>query len=152
MALNLQEIDALLEARDRKFVERVSQEYNLDFKELYSKYVETAEAALIIPRKYQKQAVSSNPAPSIENKCQGITAKNEPCKFSALSGTCFCKRHSKTGTETSSHKSTPIAKMQDPVHTHEMDDVVHEDCALCQTHGNAFTNSEMEFEIVITKE
>jgi hypothetical protein len=55
-----------------------------------------AEAAIKVPRKYKKREVKdvkTTDEAGQTTKCQGITAKKEPCKFSALKGGCFCKRH-----------------------------------------------------------
>ena len=143
MALDHKLIIALVEERDRAFVGRIAQDYNLDYKELYAKFEEVAGSFIKIPRKYKQRE-----EPPAEAKCQGITAKKEPCKFSALPGSCFCKRHAKTGTETPTEKVVAPPKMRDPVHSHEIDGHVHADCELCQTHGNPFGNLIMEFEVM----
>ena len=48
-------IDALVAERDRQFILRVAQDYNLNFEELNKKYLETAETAIKVPRKYTKK-------------------------------------------------------------------------------------------------
>ena len=49
-------VNALVAERDRQFVMRIATEYSLDFEELSKKYLETAEMAIKVPRKYTKKA------------------------------------------------------------------------------------------------
>ena len=82
--------------RDNQFLQRIAVDYSLNLEELQSKYLAVAEAAIKVPRKYKKREakdVKTTDEAGQATKCQGITAKKEPCKFSALKGGCFCKRH-----------------------------------------------------------
>jgi len=82
--------------RDSQFLQRIAVDYSLNLEELQSKYLAVAEAAIKVPRKYKKREakeVKTTDEAGQATKCQGITAKKEPCKFSALKGGCFCKRH-----------------------------------------------------------
>lgn len=91
-----QAVDALVHQRDLQFLERIATDYSLNLDELKSKYIDVAEAAIKVPRKYKKREakeVKTTDESGNQTKCQGITAKKEPCKFSALKGGCFCKRH-----------------------------------------------------------
>jgi len=45
-------------------------------------------------------------------------------------------------------KKTKKVKTDAPVHTHELDDEVHDDCELCQTHGCPLEDNEDEYETV----
>jgi len=109
MASFADSITALVAERDRQFVERIAKEYNLNFEELIAKYLETAEMAIKVPRKYTKKAKSvevgegaapdakevtkSPKVPKEKPCCTAQTSKKEPCKFAALKGEVFCKRH-----------------------------------------------------------
>jgi hypothetical protein len=53
-------INALVAERDRQFVQRIATEYSLNFEELNQKYLETAEIAIKVPRKYTKKAKDHN--------------------------------------------------------------------------------------------
>jgi len=53
-------INALVAERDRVFLLRVAADYNLKFEELQQKYLETAEVAIKVPRKYTKKPKSGD--------------------------------------------------------------------------------------------
>jgi hypothetical protein len=163
---------ALTEERDRQFLLRVSADYNLPFEELQAKYLETAEKAIKVPRKYTKKVksvevgegaappadkVAKEPKASKDKQCcTAQTSKKEPCKFSALKGEVFCKRHLKQSLGESEPKEpkakepkakAPKAKKPDqPVHTHPLDES-SEACDLCASHGNALEAAEQDFEV-----
>jgi hypothetical protein len=161
-------IDALVAERDRVFIERVCADYNLDFAELSAKYLETAAEAIKVPRKYKKREVKmvvvtgDVKAPAKEPKapkepkakaekqgCTACTSKKEPCKFSALKGEVFCKRHlaASKASEPGAAPKVPKAKKADaPVHTHKLTSEIHDDCDLCQSHGNPLAEAE-DFEL-----
>lgn len=160
---------ALTQERDRQFILRVSTDYNLPFEELQAKYLETAEKAIKVPRKYTKKVKSvetgEGPAPEAKEVtkepkapkekqcCTAQTSKKEPCKFSALKGEVFCKRHLKQSLGESEPKE-PKAKKEpkkaqkpeQPVHSHPLD-TSDEACDLCASHGNALEAAEQDFEV-----
>ena len=161
---------ALTEERDRQFLLRVSADYNLPFEELQAKYLETAEKAIKVPRKYTKKVKSvetaAGPAPAADKVakepkagkekqcCTAQTSKKEACKFSALKGEVFCKRHLKQSVGETEHKE-PKAKKEpkkaqkpeQPVHSHSLD-TADEACDLCASHGNALEAADQDFEMV----
>ena len=161
-------INALVCERDRVFIERVSTDYNLDLAELTKKYLETAEEAIKVPRKYKKRDVKlvevdgekveapSKKETSKEKKtCEAQTSKKEPCKFSALKGGCFCKRHQRQNDEEKSgepvpkkEKKAPVKKQEQPLHTHALNESA-DGCNLCESHGNPLTNASDDFELVM---
>jgi hypothetical protein len=167
-------VDALVAERDRLFIERVCADYGLKFEELSAKYLETASMAIKVPRKYKKREpklvtvtneagdVISTPAKEAKapkepkakaekQACTACTSKKEPCKFSALKGEVFCKRHlaATKATEPGAPAKAPKPKKAEaPVHTHELTAEVREDCDLCQSHGNPLAESE-DFELVV---
>lgn len=168
-------VNALVAERDRQFVQRIATEYNLNFDELNKKYLETAEMAIKVPRKYTKKAtkepksvevgegaapdttqVTKAPkAPKEKPCCTAQTSKKEPCKFSALKGEVFCKRHLKQSLEETAPKvpkepKAPKAakKAEQPVHTHLLTET-DEACDLCASHGNPLEETEQDFEVVM---
>lgn len=167
-------VNALVAERDRQFVERIAKEYSLNFEELNKKYLETAEMAIKVPRKYTKKAkepksvevvegtasdavqVAKAPkAPKEKPCCTAHTSKKEPCKFSALKGEVFCKRHLKQSLEETAPKEPKAAKApkapkkaEQPVHTHPLEET-DEACDLCASHGNPLEKTEKDFEIVL---
>lgn len=151
-------IDALIRERDYKFVSQIATDYNLNADELYEKYTTTADKLTPKPVKKRKATVEmlDDVGQTIGKKakgaCQGITSKKETCKFSALKGGCFCKRHQKAHEEEEEAKkagiTVPVKKLKvvkepkvkpnEPIHDHVVDGVVHEECGLCQSHGAIF--------------
>jgi hypothetical protein len=162
-------INALVAERDRVFLMKVAEDYKLPYEELHAKYIETAEVAIKVPRKYTKREpkavavvteAGAAPAPKVTKAkaekqcCTSQTAKKEPCKFSALKGEVFCKRHLRQSLEEAAPaKEKPAAKKAkkaaEPMHTHALDGETHEACEPCQSHGNPLNLEEsVEFEQV----
>jgi hypothetical protein len=159
-------INALVAERDRVFLVQVSQDYKIPFEELQKKYLETAEQAIKVPRQYKKRepkavavvAVKEAPAPKAKAEkqcCTAQTSKKEACKFSALKGEVFCKRHLKQSLEESG--AAPAApkpvkkaakKAVQPVHTHALTEAADGECDLCQSHGNPLESGDVAFEMV----
>lgn len=155
-------VNALVCERDRQFVLRIATDYNLDVEELQKKYLETAEAAIKVPRKYKKREATSvtvvtepkqpkapkePKAKAVKQQCTACTSKKEPCKFSALKGEVFCKRHLKQSAGESEAPKEPKApkapkKADQPVHTHDLNEGVVKNCDLCQSHGNPLVEAE----------
>ena len=167
-------INALVAERDRVFLVRVSEDFNLPFEQLSKLYLETAEQAIKVPRKYTKKpkavavAVEGEEPAEVEpkapkvpkepkakaekQKCTACTSKKEPCKFSALKGGVFCKRHLRTSQEGEDvPKAKPVkkaAKAEQPVHTHNLTENADGECSLCESHGNPL-EPEADFEVVV---
>jgi hypothetical protein len=152
--------DALARERDRVFIQRVAADYNLNYEELAAKYLTCAESAIKVPKTYKKRepksvtVVTDKPTKEPKAKaekqcCTAQTSKKEGCKFSALKGEVFCKRHLKQamGEEEPSVKKAS-KKGPDPVHTHVMTTETHADCDLCQSHGNPLDEAPVAFEVV----
>lgn len=165
-------INALVAERDRVFLVSVAERYKLPFEELSKLYLETAEQAIKVPRKYKKREPKSvavavvtegaEPVPkpakvpkakAEKQCCTAQTSKKEPCKFSALKGEVFCKRHLKQSLgeapekEASKPAKKAAKKAEQPVHTHALTGT-DEDCELCQSHGNPLETAEAAFEVV----
>jgi hypothetical protein len=159
-----QAVQCLVAERDRVFVERIAAEYNLPLEELKAKYLECADSAIKVPRQYKKReptavtVVTEAKAPKAKGEkacCTAHTSKKEPCKFSALKGEVFCKRHLKASLGASNDaapsepkKATPKkVKEMAPVHTHPLD-ATDSTCNLCTSHGNPLSDSDQTFEVV----
>jgi len=164
-------INALVGERDRQFLVRVASEFNLPFEQLSKLYLETGADAIKVPRKYTKKpkvvvavaesAAESAAAPKVpkakaeKQKCTACTSKKEPCKFSALKGEVFCKRHLRATQEESGEVAPkekaakkPAKKAEQPVHTHPLTENAKGECDLCESHGNPLAE-EAEFEVVM---
>ena len=160
-----QACDALVRERDRVFLERVAKDYNLNFEELSAKYLEVSEAAIKVPRKYTKKAkvvtvetaegeTTAKPAKPVAEKqcCTAHTSKKEPCKFSALKGEVFCKRHLRASmgepAEPKAPKAKKAAKPAEPVHSHPVDQEATEPCDVCTKYGKPLEAVPTKFETV----
>ena len=147
--------DALARERDRVFLVQIAADYNLNYEELAAKYLTCAESAIKVPKTYKKRepksvtVVTDKPAKADKQCCTALTSKKEGCKFSALKGEVFCKRHLKQslGADEPSVKKAS-KKGPDPVHTHPMTVETHADCDLCQSHGNPLDEAPVVFEVV----
>jgi len=170
-------INALVGERDRQFLLRVASDFNLPFEQLSKLYLEVAATAIKVPRKYTKkpkavavvtegaeaeEAPAERKAPkepkakAEKQKCTACTSKKEPCKFSALKGEVFCKRHLRATQEESGEVAPkekaakkPAKKAEQPMHTHELGTKPTEPCDLCESHGNPLATGEGEFEVVL---
>ena len=161
-------VNALVAERDCQFLVRISTEYNLPFEELQAKYIETASTAIKVPRKYKKRepksvtvvteggeaAPKAPKAPKAKAEkqcCTASTSKKEPCKFSALKGEVFCKRHLKQSLSQDEPKSTGKVAVTQPVHNHPLAEKASAQCDLCESHGEPLAEVG-EFEVATVTE
>jgi len=169
----------MLDELMRNLVTRIAEGEGLDVDELVNKYLgpEAKPIEKTAPKKTRAAKVTVTEATT--TKCTAVTAKGKPCRLNALTGTCMCSVHTKKGESTPAPKKTrrptptpepeedeagpsapPAPKKKPtkkkvrvaaPEHTHELDDEVHTDCELCQTHGSALAeNDTEEFETVVS--
>jgi hypothetical protein len=164
-------VDKLVRDRDTAFLQKIAEDYSLPYEELQAKYLAVAEAAVKVKRAYKKREpkmveitnedgekvqVPVKKEDSKEKKtCEAQTSKKEACKFSALKGGCFCKRHQRQHDEEKSGEPAPkkakkeiVKKQEQPLHNHPLNDV-STDCDLCSSHGNPLNGADDDFEIVI---
>jgi hypothetical protein len=169
-------IDKMVRDRDIAFLQKIAEDYKLPFEELQAKYTTVAEAAVKVKRPYKKREpkmveitnaegekiqvpVKEDKESSKEKKtCEAQTSKKEACKFSALKGGCFCKRHQRQYEEEQSGEPAPkkakkevVQKQPQPMHTHALD-TPGKECNLCESHGNPLTNDGDDFELVMPAE
>ena len=163
----------MLDELMRNLVTRIAEGEGLDVDELVNKYL--GPEAKPIEKKKRTAKVTVTEAEAAPTKCTAVTAKGKPCRLNALSGSCMCSVHSKKESSTPAPKkktrqvvdedeagpSAPPAPKKKPTkkkvrvpapeHTHELDDAVHTDCELCQTHGSALAETATEaFETVVS--
>jgi len=151
---------ALVQQRDGVFLRRVADDYKLDYDELCKKYLETSELSIVIPKAYKKAVKepksvkvtgTKEPKAKAEKQCcTAQTSKKDPCKFSALKGEVFCKRHLKQSLGEASPSSKPVKKSvkkaEQPMHTHQLGQTDGA-CELCESHGNPLAGVDAEFEV-----
>jgi hypothetical protein len=101
-------------------------------------------------------------------KCQALTAKGAPCSKCAVEGSTFCSVHNAVTTKAKGKAPAPaktaakpkgkggrgLAKRDAPrtpppppasvKHTHGLDELDHEDCDLCKSHGAPFELPDYE--------
>ena len=146
-----QTIQTLISERETQFLELISRDYNLSIEELKEKYCTETETEKEkkkekAPRKYTKATVVTE-----KKCCTAQTSKKEPCKFAALKGEVFCKRHLKSNTTSETEKPAASSDAP-PVHTHALTDTTTP-CELCESHGNPLAEpDEEEFEIAEPEE
>jgi len=169
-------VDKMVRERDIAFLQKIAEDYKLPFEELQAKYTTVAEEAVKVKRPYKKRepkmveitnaegekiqvAVKEDKESSKEKKtCEAQTSKKEACKFSALKGGCFCKRHQRQHEEEQSGEPAPkrtkkevVQKQPQPLHTHPLD-TQGKECHLCESHGNPLTSDGDDFELVMPAE
>lgn len=162
-------VDKLVRDRDTAFLQKIAEDYKLPFEELQSKYLTVAEEVVKVKRPYKKREPKSVevinadgekvqvPVKQDKDKktCEALTSKKEPCKFSALKGGCFCKRHQRQHDEEQGGEPAPkrakkeaVQKQEQPMHTHALD-ANGEQCSLCESHGNPLNTESEDFELVM---
>lgn len=164
----------------RNLVTRIAEGEGLDAEELVNKYLGPDAKPLEKKKRAAKVTVTetdAEPEPrTATTKCTAVTAKGKPCRLNALSGSCMCsvhakkkestpaapkkKRHVESSDEAGPSEPPPAPKKKPtkkkvrvpaPEHTHELDDEVHTDCDLCQTHGSVLAEKDDEaFETVVS--
>jgi hypothetical protein len=72
-------------------------------------------------------------------KCSATTAKGSTCKNLALIGGSLCACHSKTKVQKTGRKPKAKVNQMQCRHTHDIDDILHPDCEVCQSLGNRET-------------
>jgi hypothetical protein len=150
----------------RTLVRRIAEGEGLDASELETKYLAVASTSVAEekkPKKPRAAKVTVTDAMPSASCCKCTTAKGKPCSLKPLPGTSMCRLHTKkaetdgsvppTGSATGPIKEKKKKKSRAesaPMHTHDLDEQVHDDCELCQTHGNPLDTvaEEEEFETV----
>jgi len=134
---------------------KVCLDYELDFKELSEKYMDSADGMsffttsqtheiLKTPIQTEKRAKVARVPKEDKKPCVGQTSKGGPCKFAAMSGSDMCGIHQRKTEGLKPEKKPkeakepkqPKKKSQDAKHNHELTEEAVEDCELCQSHGN----------------
>lgn len=154
---------------------RVAEGEGLDLNYLVSTYLplDIAPATKApAPKKRQARVTVTDDSGEVTPvKCTATTAKGKPCSMKPLAGKCVCRVHDKplgappapkkakkpveeddAGPSEPKKKSkkSKAAKAKQPEHTHEVDNDLHDDCELCQSHGTPLddTDAEEEFETI----
>jgi hypothetical protein len=149
---------------------KVCIDYNLDFKELSEKYMDSEEGLsfftqakpevhIDLEKKVRRKREKSDTPKEPKKPCTGLTSKGTPCTFAAAPGSELCGIHLRKlegGAKNEKLPKEPKAPKKEkktkstPVHTHPLTEENTEGCELCETHGNiaAPEMSIKEFETV----
>lgn len=123
------------------------------------------------PKAKGKAATKGKGKAPTKPKCQALTAKGAPCSKCAVEGSTFCSVHNAVTTKAKGKAPAPaakkpaakpkgkgdrgLAKRDAPPHppppppasvkhTHGLDELDHEDCDLCKSHGAPFELPDYE--------
>jgi len=135
---------------------RIAEGEGLELEVLMSKYL-PATGPIKTPIKAAKIVVKKEDTV----KCTATTAKGKPCSLNALGGGCLCRVHSKAPKEPKAKEpkapkepkkpaKKKAKKTEQPAHSHSLDEMVHADCELCQSHGSPLEDTDVdeEFETI----
>lgn len=168
-----QMFDDILRREVMSVMSRIAEGESLNMDYLVSTYF-PKDLAPAVPEKPEKKKKTPRPAKvsvshESEAKCTAVTAKGKPCSLKALDGKCVCRIHDKAEPKTPKKAKKPVndeagpseppkapkkkakkAKKEQPEHMHDLDETVHDECELCQSHGSPLedTDIEEEFETV----
>ena len=139
-------LEPMLASYSSSLLQKISEDYNLSYDELSSKYLTSPVA----PPPKAKAAVKKKSSKVELPQCSGLTAKGGQCQHKAFDESGLCRIHQKkaegqsraTGTkaaapakEPKEKKSKKKVKEPAPVHTHEPSEI-DPLCGLCESHGN----------------
>ena len=157
---------------------RVAEGEGLDINYLVSTYLPLDIAPTPVKPEKKKRAakvtVTDESGETTPVKCNATTAKGKPCSMKPLAGKCVCRIHDKPLKEPGAPKKAkkPVEpedeagpseppkkkskskskkdKAKQPEHTHEVDNELHDECELCQSHGTPLDDTDVdeEFETV----
>jgi hypothetical protein len=163
----MSQFSGILDSFAIDLLDRIAKDYDLDIKELKSKYLTgtVVEKEIILEKEKEKEPEKSTKSKKTviseqDRKCEKITIKGTRCKYNKIADTCFCKIHtekSDTGVEvekkskTKKNKKDKKGKKETPGHSHTLTEELAdgEICRLCETHGDVSrpTLPDAEFEI-----
>ena len=149
---------------------KVCVDYNLDFKELSEKYMDSEdglafftqvkpEVQIDLEKKVRKKRETPKEPKEPKKPCTGLTSKGTPCTFAAAPGSELCGIHLRKlegGAKNEKLPKEPKAPKKEkkpkttPVHNHPLTEEKIDGCEVCETHGNvaAPEMTTKEFEAV----
>lgn len=170
-----QMFDEIMRREMTGLLERVAKGEGLELSDLLGKYLPLDAKPVTELKKKKTTTAARKPTKVVtrpedesssgdgasSSKCNATTAKGKPCSLPPLVGKCVCRVHdakqkkvvvpsSSTGPVKKPKVSAAKKKADQPKHDHPLDENVHEDCELCNTHGSALDDTDVdeEFEMV----
>ena len=130
----------------KSILERISVDYNIDFKELNSKYF--GSFGLFGPfGPHETVALSKMKKTDLVKECTSLGIKSDGSVVQLKER--IKKSRADAGIKAvRGSKKKKAAKKVAPVHNHDLCIEVQKDCPLCQSHGNIFHLTEVEYELV----
>ena len=144
---------------------KICLDYNLDFKEVTGKYMDTPEGLAFFTaapepakpeveldleekkvKKTRKKRENSDTPKEPKRPCTGLTSKGTACTFAAAEGKELCGIHLRKlegGSKTEKLPKEPKEPKKEkkvktiPAHNHPLEEEDTTDCDLCASHGNA---------------
>jgi hypothetical protein len=131
---------ALYESLILDILQVVAKDYSLNFKELSARY--TSEKVEFEPISLSKMKKSDLVSECIHH---GIDSEGSVIELKAR----IKKSRSESGIKTTrGNKKKTTKKKVIPVHNHPLCEKIYKNCPLCQSHGNVFNKTTVEYEIV----
>ena len=133
----------------KSILERISVDYNIDFKELNSKYFGSfGSFGTFGPfGPHETVALSKMKKTDLVNECTSLGIKSDGSVVQLKER--IKKSRADAGIKAvRGSKKKKAAKKVAPVHNHDLCIEVQKDCPLCQSHGNIFHLTEVEYELV----
>ena len=130
----------------KSILERISVDYNIDFKELNSKYF--GSFSTFGPfGPHETVALSKMKKTDLVNECTSLGIKSDGSVVQLKER--IKKSRADAGIKAvRGSKKKKAAKKVAPVHNHDLCIEVQKDCSLCQSHGNIFHLKKVEYELV----
>lgn len=96
--------------------------------------VDTLKKELLVSFQRYIDAIVQKVSGEKRVKCTAKTARGADCRNLALFGMTLCACHGKSQ---KTQKTKKVKKSDVPcIHSHDLDDILHEDCHVCQALGN----------------
>jgi hypothetical protein len=127
---------ALYESFILDVLKYVAKDYNLNFKELSSKYMQSPFEPISLSKMKKSDLVS-------ECMHHGVNSEGSVLELKAR----IKKSRTDSGIKTSRGNKKKITKKVTPVHNHPLGESVVINCLLCQSHGNIFNKEDVEYEM-----
>jgi hypothetical protein len=122
----------------KSILEKISIEYSIDLKELCLKYFEKETEPVALSKMKKTDLVKECKNLELETNGSVLQLKDRIKQSRSSAGIKM----------TRGSKKKKSAKKVAPVHNHELCLEVQDNCPLCQSHGNIFHLTEVEYELV----
>lgn len=124
----------------KSILEKISIDYSINLKELYLKYYDDKKET-------EPVALSKMKKTDLIKECKNLELETDGSVLQLKDR--IKKSRSSAGIKmTRGSKKKKSAKKVAPVHNHELCLEIQKNCPLCQSHGNIFHLTEVEYELI----